>query len=71
MATVRGLGGFCYPNPFPGTAYGDFRRELESVLRAKAQSARLLARGFMIQCGGLLRYCGRVAVGGKAADEAG
>jgi len=22
MATVRGLGGFCYPNPFPGTAYG-------------------------------------------------
>jgi hypothetical protein len=22
MATVRGLGGFCQPNPFPGTAYG-------------------------------------------------
>ena len=22
MATVRGLGGFCYPNPFPGTAHG-------------------------------------------------
>ena len=22
MATMRGLGGFCYPNPFPGTAYG-------------------------------------------------
>ena len=22
LATVRGLGGFCYPNPFPGTAYG-------------------------------------------------
>jgi hypothetical protein len=22
MATVRGLGGFCYPNPYPGTAYG-------------------------------------------------
>jgi hypothetical protein len=22
MATVRGLGGFCYPNPFPGTAFG-------------------------------------------------
>jgi len=21
-ATVRGLGGFCQPNPFPGTAYG-------------------------------------------------
>jgi hypothetical protein len=30
MARVRGLGGFCYPNPFPGTAYGTFRRELES-----------------------------------------
>ena len=22
LATVRGLGGFCQPNPFPGTAYG-------------------------------------------------
>ena len=22
MATVRGLGGFCQPNPFPGSAYG-------------------------------------------------
>jgi len=22
MATVRGLDGFCYPNPFPGTAFG-------------------------------------------------
>jgi Protein of unknown function (DUF3551) len=22
LATVRGLGGFCRPNPFPGTAYG-------------------------------------------------
>jgi hypothetical protein len=22
MASVRGLGGYCYPNPFPGTAYG-------------------------------------------------
>ena len=22
MATVRVLGGFCYPNPYPGTAYG-------------------------------------------------
>ena len=22
MATVRGLGGFCYPNPYPGTAFG-------------------------------------------------
>jgi hypothetical protein len=22
MATVRGLGGFCCPNPYPGTAYG-------------------------------------------------
>jgi len=22
MATVRGLGGFCYPNPFPGTPTG-------------------------------------------------
>ena len=21
-ATVRGIGGFCRPNPFPGTAYG-------------------------------------------------
>jgi hypothetical protein len=21
LATVRGLGGFCRPNPFPGTAY--------------------------------------------------
>jgi hypothetical protein len=21
-ATVRGLGGFCQPNPFPGSAYG-------------------------------------------------
>jgi Protein of unknown function (DUF3551) len=21
-ATVRGLGGFCYPNPYPGTAFG-------------------------------------------------
>jgi hypothetical protein len=21
-ATVRGIGGFCQPNPFPGTAYG-------------------------------------------------
>jgi hypothetical protein len=22
MATVRGLGGFCYPNPYPGSAFG-------------------------------------------------
>jgi hypothetical protein len=22
LATVRGIGGFCRPNPFPGTAYG-------------------------------------------------
>jgi uncharacterized protein DUF3551 len=22
LATVRGVGGFCQPNPFPGTAYG-------------------------------------------------
>ena len=22
LATMRGLGGFCQPNPFPGTAYG-------------------------------------------------
>ena len=22
LAQVRGLGGFCQPNPFPGTAYG-------------------------------------------------
>ena len=22
LATVRGLGGFCQPNPFPGPAYG-------------------------------------------------
>src|SRR5262245_3787575 len=43
LATVRDLGGFCQPNPFPGTAYGT-PRELESAGLARALSARLLAR---------------------------
>src|SRR5262245_44102338 len=44
MVTVRGLGGFCYPNPFPGTAYGTSAGNWNSPRLATALSARLLAR---------------------------
>ena len=37
MATVRGLGGFCYPNPLPETAYGTSAGSWNS--RAGSESA--------------------------------
>ena len=43
-ATVLGLGGFCRPNPFPGTAYGDGRRKLEYPRLAATLPAQLLDR---------------------------
>jgi hypothetical protein len=58
------------PESIPRHRLRDLRRELESPRRAKAQSARLLARGFMILWWplALLRPSGR---GGNAADKAG
>jgi hypothetical protein len=44
MATVRGLGGFCYPNPFPGTAYGTSAGSWNPPRLPTPLSARLLAR---------------------------
>jgi len=44
MATVRGLGGFCQPNPFPGTAYGTSAGSWNRPESPKARSARLLVR---------------------------
>jgi hypothetical protein len=43
LATVRGLGGFCRPNPFPGTAYGTSSGSWNVPDFAQALSAPLLA----------------------------
>src|SRR5262249_10266786 len=37
-ATVLGLGGFCRPNPFPGTAYGRLAEALSAQLLAKSHA---------------------------------
>jgi hypothetical protein len=40
MAYVRGLGGFCQPNPYPGSAYGTSAGSWNSPEPAKQRSRR-------------------------------